>query len=137
MVTNDEFVRANRRGSRLREKMPIVVAARYASKIGRIVLSLNSGLDITFPPECAEGLEHASSAALKEIGISQSGLGVYFPKLDVDLYVPALLEGSLGSRKWMAARLGAAGGSSTSTAKRRASRANGKLGGRPRRSAAG
>jgi|SRR5271165_2617967 len=137
MVTNDDFLRANRRGRKLREKMPVVVAARYAAKVGRIVLSLSSGLDITFPPESAEGLGRASSAELKEIEISPSGMGVYFPKLDVDLHVPALLEGSMGSRKWMAARLGAVGGSSTSTAKRRASRANGKLGGRPKRSAAG
>ena len=137
MVTNDEFLRANRRGRIMREKNPVVVAARYDPKIGRIVLSLSSGLDITFPPQCAEGLASASTADLKEIEISPSGLGIYFPRLDVDLYVPALLEGSLGSRMWMAARLGAVGGSSTSTAKRRASRANGKLGGRPTRSATG
>jgi hypothetical protein len=137
MVSNDDFLRANRRGRTMREKTPIVVAARYNPKLSRIVLSLSSGLDITFPPQCAEGLERASSAELKEIEIYPSGMGIYFPKLDVDLYVPALLEGSLGSRKWMAARLGTAGGSSTSSAKRRASRANGKLGGRPRRSAAG
>ena len=137
MVSNDGFLRANRRGRTLREKTPLVVAARYDRSIGRIVLSLSSGLDIVFPPQNADGLERASSAELKEIEISPSGMGVYFPKLDVDLYVPALLEGSLGSRKWMAARLGAAGGSSTSSAKRRASRANGNLGGRPRRSATG
>jgi hypothetical protein len=137
MVTNEEFLQANRRGRRLREKTPIVVAARYNPKARRVVLSLSSGLDITFPPQCAEGLESASSAELREIEISPSGLGVYFPQLNVDLYLPALLEGSLGSRKWMAARLGSAGGGSTSIAKRRASRANGKLGGRPRRAAAG
>jgi hypothetical protein len=137
MVSNDEFLRANRRGSRLRERMPTVVAARYASKIGRIVLSLSSGLEITFPPECAEGLGGASASELKEIEITPSGMGIYFPGLDVDLYVPALLEGSMGSRKWMASRLGAVGGSSTSKAKKRASRTNGKLGGRPRRTAAG
>jgi len=137
MVTNDDFLRANRRGRKLREKMLVVVAARYDSKIGRVVLNLSSGLDISFAPQSAEGLERVSSTDLKEIEISPSGLGIRFPKLDVDLYVPALLEGSLGSRKWMAARLGAVGGSSTSTAKRRASRANGKLGGRPKRSAAG
>ena len=137
MVSNDDLLRANRRGRRLREKMPVVIAARYNPKIGRIVLSLSSGLEITFPPQCAEGLEGGSSAELKEIEISPSGMGIYFPKLEVDLYVPALLEGSLGSRKWMAARLGAAGGSNTSSAKRRASRTNGKLGGRPRRSATG
>jgi hypothetical protein len=136
MVSNDDFLRANRRGRSMRKKGPIVIAARYDSKIRRVVFTLSSGLDISFAPQSAQGLECASSSELKEIEISPSGLGIHFPKLDIDLYVPALLEGSLGSRKWMAARLGAAGGSSTSTAKRRASRANGKLGGRPRRSAA-
>lgn len=36
--------------------------------------------------------------------ISPSGLGVHFPRLDADLYIPALLEGFLGSRRWIAAQ---------------------------------
>jgi hypothetical protein len=44
-----------------------------------------------------------------------------------------LLEGILGSKKWMAARLGAVGGKQTSTEKKKVPRANGKLGGRPRK----
>jgi len=47
----------------------------------------------------------------------------------------ALLEGLLGSKRWMASRLGQMGGVSRSPAKRAAARANGKLGGRPRKSA--
>ena len=54
-------------------------------------------------------------------------------KKDADLYLPAILEGFLGSKKWMASRLGQAGGKSRSLAKKSASRANGRLGGRPRR----
>jgi hypothetical protein len=69
---------------------------------------------------------------LKHIEISPSGLGLHFPALDVDLYLPALLEGYLGSRQWMASAMGKAGGCVTSDAKARASRANGRLGGRPR-----
>jgi hypothetical protein len=66
----------------------------------------------------------------------KAGFGLHFPKLDADLYVPAILEGFLGSRKWMAARLGTAGGSSRSKPKAAAARANGSLGGRPRKLAA-
>ncbi len=70
---------------------------------------------------------------LNDIEISPSGLGIYFPKLDADLYLPALLEGFLGSRKWMASRLGAVGGKSKSPAKAAAAKQNGRSGGRPRK----
>jgi hypothetical protein len=53
--------------------------------------------------------------------------------LDADLYLPAILEGLLGSKKWMASRLGQVGGRSTSVAKKAASKRNGRLGGRPRK----
>jgi hypothetical protein len=89
-----------------------------------------------FSPKNAQGLEHATPTQLAAIEISPSGYGIHFPKLDADLYLPALLEGFLGSRKWMAARLGAAGGSSRSKPKAAAARANGTLGGRPRKTAA-
>jgi len=47
--------------------------------------------------------------------------------------MPALLEGVLGSKSRMAARLGGAGGRVRSRAKAAASRDNGKRGGRPRK----
>ena len=65
--------------------------------------------------------------------MSPSGLGIYFPELDVDFYLPSLLEGFLGSKQWMAAQMGKAGGKATAAAKAAAARANGKLGGRPRK----
>jgi coenzyme F420-0:L-glutamate ligase/coenzyme F420-1:gamma-L-glutamate ligase len=61
------------------------------------------------------------------------GLGLYFPALDVDLYVPGLLQGIFGSKSWTAARSGAKGGASKSTVKAAAARANGASGGRPRK----
>ena len=51
------------------------------------------------------------------------------------MVLPGLFEGFLGSKAWMAARLGQIGRRSKSDAKKEASRANGKLGGRPRRAA--
>jgi len=77
-------------------------------------------------------LENAKPSQLDDIEISPSGFGIHFPKLDADLYLPALLEGFLGSKKWMAARLGAVGGRSRSAAKASASRINGMRGGRPK-----
>jgi hypothetical protein len=56
---------------------------------------------VSFAPEDAQGLENARPSQLKEIEISPSGFGLHFPALDADLYVPALLEGFLGSKSWM------------------------------------
>jgi Protein of unknown function (DUF2442) len=137
MISEDEFFLANQRARKRQKKTPSAVAARYDRQTGRIVVNLSSGVDILFSPRNAEGLENATATQLHPIEITPSGLGLHFPKLDADIYLPALLQGVLGSKKWMAARLGATGGASTSLAKRQASRANGRLGGRPKKAAAG
>ena len=124
---------ANERARRMRADLPRAVRARYDRRLGRIVIELSNKLAVMFAPEDAEGLEKATPAELEPIEISPSGFGIHFPKLDADLYLPALLEGFLGSRQWMAARMGAAGGRSRSAAKRKAAKKNGKLGGRPRK----
>jgi hypothetical protein len=116
--------------------MPRAVSARYDRKHGRIVIHLSSNLILSFSPRDAQGLQHAKPSQLEEIEITPSGLGIHFPKLDADIFVPGLLEGFLGSKKWMASRLGQAGGKSRSRAKRAASKANGSLGGRPRQALA-
>ena len=133
MVTTNTFQAANERARRLLRKTPAAVAAHFDRKSGRIVISLSSGVDVSFSPRAAEGLENATPSQLSPIEITPSGLGIHFPKLDADLYLPALLEGVLGSRKWMAGRLGSVGGKKTSIAKQKASRANGRLGGRPKK----
>jgi hypothetical protein len=139
MAAHDTFEIANRRAEILHKTLPRAVSARYERASGKIVIDLSSKLSVGFSPRDAQGLEHAKPADLEKIEISPSGYGIHFPKLDADLYVPALLEGFLGSTKWMAARLGQLGGRSQSRAKKAASRANGRLGGRPakRKSARG
>jgi len=135
MAKNDGLTEANRRGKELQASVPAVVSARYDRQRRRIVIRLEPDLELSLSPKDAEGLENSKPSQLEPIQISPSGLGLHFPKLDADLYVPGLLEGLLGSRKWMAARLGRAGGRSTSRAKQAASKANGRLGGRPRKAA--
>ena len=136
-MTRDETSRANARAKRLLKSGPTAVEARYDRHSRRVVLSLSNGIGVTFAPNHAQGLEGATPSQLSAIEISPSGLGIHFPKLDVDLYLPALLESMLGSRRWMAMRLGQRGGRAGSAAKAAASRRNGKLGDRPRKAGAG
>ena len=105
MASPEEFEAANARGA---EKLrgPLAVSARYDRRMRRIVIRLNTGLDISFLPGDAQGLEGAMGSDLDEIEVSPSGLGIHFPKLDADLYLPALLPGFLGSEKWPGARGG-------------------------------
>jgi len=132
-MKSSEIQSANERAREMRAAGPRAVRAHYDRRLGRVVLSLSSKLDVMFAPKDIEGLETATPAELDPIEISPSGFGIHFPKLDADLYLPGLLEGFLGSRAWMAARMGAAGGRSRSAAKRKAAKKNGKLGGRPKK----
>lgn len=129
----EEIESANERATALLSKTPTAVAARYDHRLDRVVVDLSSGLSIMFKPQDAEGLEQAGPEQLREIEILPSGLGLHFPAIDADIYLPGLLEGFFGSHRWMAARLGKAGGSAKSGAKAAASRENGKLGGRPKK----
>jgi hypothetical protein len=135
MDEHKEFLEANRRGQEMLAAIPHALSARYDRRIGRIVVRLSTGLEISFSPRDAQGLETATWEQLREIEIDPPGFGLHFPALDADLYLPALLEGFLGSKRWMAGRLGATGGRSTSPAKVLAARNNGKAGGRPRKTA--
>lgn len=132
-ISKAEFAKANRRAAELRAKIPHAVAAEYDASRERIVVALNTGFEVAFPPHALQGLEHASAAELAIIEIDPSGFGLRWPLLDADHYLPGLLEGVFGSRAWMAAKLGAKGGKAASTKKAEAARNNGKLGGRPKK----
>jgi hypothetical protein len=132
-ITDTSFEAANRRGAAKKSAFPAALAVRYDRRISRIVISLDSGLEIAFAPRDVQGLEKAHPADLADAEISPSGLGVHFPKIDADIYIPALMEGFLGSKRWMASQMGKVGGLASTDAKVAAARENGKLGGRPRK----
>ena len=137
MALNNDFDQALERGREMHASVPRAVRAYYDRTNRRLVIDLSSRLTLSFSPKDAQGLEHATPSQLEEIEITPSGFGLHFPRLDADLYVPGVLEGFLGSERWMAARLGQLGGQSRSRAKKAASRANGRLGGRPKKVAKG
>lgn len=134
-ITERELEQAEKRMEAVREAGH-AVSARYDRRQSRVVVALNTGVELAFPTRLAEGLADASPDSLAEIEISPAGLGLHWPRLDADLYVPALLQGVFGSKSWMARQLGAQGGRSRTIAKVAASRENSRKGGRPRQAAA-
>lgn len=132
-ITDAQFEAAQQRAAKRLSATPVAKSARYDRRIGRIVVELSSGLGVMFSPHDAQGLQKAHMDQLRDIEITPSGLGLHFPQLDADLYLPAILEGLLGSRQWMAAENGRRGGQQKTEAKAASARENGKLGGRPRK----
>ncbi len=132
-LTEQDVRQAEKRLQERLQAQPHAVSARYDRATERIVVSLSNGLDLGVPVHLAEGLEGAKAADLAQIEITPTGLGLHWPRLDADLYVPGLLDGVFGTRRWMARVMGRAGGSANTPAKQAASRENGKKGGRPRK----
>jgi hypothetical protein len=132
-LTDAEVRQAEKRTQARLKEQPRAIFARYDRRGSRIVVGLNNGLEIGIPVGLAQGLAGAKASDLADIEITPTGLGLHWPRLDADLYLPALMAGVFGTRRWMAAVMGKAGGRSTSSAKQAAARENGRLGGRPRK----
>jgi hypothetical protein len=132
-LTLEQFELANQRARALQSAYPVAVSVHYDRRIARIVIALASGLELALSPKLIQGLEIGRPADFANVEISPSGFGIHFPHLDADIYLPALIDGFLGTRKWLAAQNGKLGGIKSSDAKKNAARENGKLGGRPKK----
>lgn len=131
-ISEQEFEAAEARAAELR-LAGYAVTAEYDARQKRMVVGLSNGVMIMVPVHLFEAL--AGAGDLGGIEISPGGLGLHWPSLDADVYVPALMQGVFGSKRWMAAQLGAAGGNTKTAAKAAAARENGRKGGGPRKNA--
>lgn len=100
-MDEDAFDAATARARRLSSE-PHALSARYLEQEALLLVVLSSGAELRLPVADLEGLVGASAADLAEIEVSPAGRGLHFPRLDADLYVPALVENVLGSRTWRA-----------------------------------
>ena len=100
-ISDEEIAQAEQRMQVLLASAPHAVAARYDRRVSRIMVTLSNGLELALAPHLLQGLAGAKPADLAKIEISPTGLGLNWPALDADLYVPALLEGVFGTKRWM------------------------------------
>jgi hypothetical protein len=117
------------------QNTPRAIKAKFDARKKMVMVDLSNGATFGFPAHLAQGLESATVAQLSQIEISPMGTGLSWPLLDADLTVEGLLHGVFGGRAWMRAHAAKAG-RVRSQAKAIAARANGALGGRPRKQTA-
>ncbi len=100
---------------------------------GRFTLHFTNGASFSFLARSVEAIATLPIEVLATVELTPSGKGLRWDEPDIDLSIQGLLLGIFGSNVWMK-EIASKGGSSTSEKKKAASRANGKKGGRPKKS---
>lgn len=134
VVTTDLEIENALNNAKLHDNDLVALKIEHVPGLNVLIIALSNHRRLVLPVEDLQGLEHATHEQLKNYELVGRGTGISFPALDADFYVPALIEGVYGTRRWMAA-LGKKGGVARTDAKRQAARQNGAKGGRPKKAA--
>jgi len=102
-----EYEAARERGE-ARMRGPRAESVRYDAVRDMIVVRLLSGAEIEFSPREAQGWTEATPEELAGVEVDVLGLAVRVDVIDADMHIPALVEGRLGSDRWMERRKAAA-----------------------------
>ena len=96
VVTDEMIANASAEGSKELER-PRAKAVRYDAERVRLVIELVSGalLDISLPMTAR--LTSASSQERSKMELTPFGLGIHWPLIDEDLYIPRLVEQNTSS----------------------------------------
>lgn len=115
---------------------PLAVGVRYRRASGKLEVEYENGVTLGVPVRMIQELHSVdglSQADLSDVQVWAGGRSIFFPRIDVSIWTPALLKGVFGTKAWMR-ELARGMASITSPAKAAAARENGKKGGRPRKS---
>jgi len=89
---------------------------------------------MVIPRAIIPGLDRQPTSSLEAVSASPAGDALSWRQLDIDIYLPGLVERAFGNRLFAAAT-GRQGGRRRTKAKAAASRSSGAKGGRPRKRA--
>lgn len=128
----ERYAQARARGQSHVADPSSVIDARYDAGADAIDLKFSGGGSMSIPRRLVPGLKRAAESKIEPIVVSPAGDALSWPSLDIDIYVPGLVERAFGTRLF-AASTGRLGGRRRSKAKAAAARANGAKGGRPRK----
>ena len=112
----DGYARARARGKARVKHPSAVVGARYDAAADLVELRFSGGGSMSIPRSVFPGLKRASASKLAPVVVSAAGDALSWPSLDVDVYIPGLIECVFGARLFAASR-GHRGGRRGSKAK--------------------
>jgi hypothetical protein len=115
------------------EKMLSLRSVRYDVRTDSLRLSLSSGVRVSIPRAQIPPLADANREQLAAVYAGNGGATISQDDLDVDVFVPGLLDRLFG--RTIRGNLGRRAGSVSTIAKAHAARKNGLKGGRPKKKA--
>ncbi len=101
-ITDTQIEAAIERGRIARLSEPRAKAARYDRESQHVVIELTNGCIFSFPADLGQGLTGATPQQLSQVEVLGAGSGLHWDALDVDLSVPALLDGNFGTVAFLA-----------------------------------
>jgi hypothetical protein len=91
-ISEEAFQVANARGEETQRAYPSAIKVAVSKTGNSLSISFDSGDTLEIPVAAVPGFAGVHAAQLRNVTISPNGLGIFFPDIDVDLYVPALLR---------------------------------------------
>ncbi|MDP1647437.1 MAG: DUF2442 domain-containing protein [Rubrivivax sp.] len=91
-IGGDASIAAARAAGARSLRAPRAVAARYLPERDRIEIDLASGWSVQVPRTFSARLAKASAQECERVELVDSGLGLHWPAIDEDWYVPAVIE---------------------------------------------
>ncbi|MHB8433393.1 MAG: DUF2442 domain-containing protein [Candidatus Tyrphobacter sp.] len=113
------------------EKMLSLRSVGYDARADAMRLTLSSGVRLSIPRSQIPPLVKADSEQLAAVYAGNGGATISQDDLDVDVFVPGLLDRLFG--RTIRGDLGRRAGKVSTVAKARAARRNGRKGGRPKK----
>ena len=101
-ITDAEIDAALLRGKEVAEKEPRGASVRFVRDERKIVVILRNGEELSVPVWGIQGLSGATDEQISDVELVGDGYGLRWDALDVDMSVPGLAAGRLGTREWMA-----------------------------------